>query len=300
MQELLEMADRAMYEAKSKGPNSFIMVKYIPGSVRREAGITKEIGRALENKEFILHYQPIIDLHTNRLAGAEALIRWNHPTRGILYPAEFMACVEKTPLAAELGEWIVQQACRVRSLWNRHCSADGNMGMHINISQSQFMGGQVFECLRSILQDARLPPSCIYLDCLKESFFKDRRQADVASDFCHDLGINLVLDDLKINLFNLNFFFDFQCVPFRLVKVNGNVVESVVQENRTMLQSIRTFTNILAGMGIKMAVKGIENQKQYQAVSKLKCHLGQGYYFSPPLSEEEFENTWFTNNGPKG
>ncbi len=299
MQEMLEVADRAMYEAKSKGPNSYIMIKHIPGVRRTQKNITREIGRAMENEEFFVHYQPIINLQTMSLAGVEAFIRWNHPTRGVLYPAEFMAGVETSPLAVQLGEWVIGRACRTQCRWKRRWPAYTDIGMHINIS-SQLMDWQVFKRIQGILQDADIHPSCIYLDCLKASFLKDRQQAALASNLCHDLGINLVLDDMKINLFNLNFFYNFHCVPFRMVKVNGNVVDSVRQENTTMMQSIRTFSNILAGMGVKMAVKGIENHEQFQSIVNLKCYLGQGYYFSPPLSEEEFENTWFTNNGPKG
>ncbi len=291
-QELLEAADKAMYQAKAEGPNAYHIAKCRQVPNWGQDTIIREIIRAMENEEFFLQFQPILNLQTRQLGGVEAFIRWNHPSRGILYPSEFMPQVEQTCMAAPLGEWIVTRACRTQSQWRKQWEVDEYVGMHINISHSQFMGGAVFERIQGILKDAHIDPSCIYLDCLKSCFLKDKRQAALASDFCHNLGVNLVLDDLKINLFNLNLFFDFPCVPFRLVKVNGNVVDAVMQKNTTIVESLRTFISILSGMGIKMAVKGIETFEQYEAVKKLKCHMGQGFYFAPPLSQGEFEEQW--------
>jgi diguanylate cyclase (GGDEF)-like protein len=287
--DLIDRADQAMYKAKSDGPNGYrLLTPWDERKIGRDS-FSKEIARGLERGQFHLEYQPILNLDTQDLVGVEALVRWNSPGRGLLYPGDFMPGLEDTSLLSRLDEWIVDRACADMDSWRERSPAAQSLNMHINVSEAQFRNRSLVGIMKSRACQHRLPPERIYLDCRKQPFLGDGQAAMQTCELCNSLGINLVLDDLQVNLFNLNFFYEFSVIPFRMVKINGQILDSIANGKQTMLRSLQTFLNIFSGLGVKLAIKGIESVQQYRAVRDMNCHLGQGCYLAPPMTREALQ-----------
>ena len=284
--ELLERADRAMYRAKDD-PSTDYRLEIMRWSAATADGDawTREVRRGLDRQEFFLEYQPIMDAPNRTVTGVEALLRWEHPSKGRLSPEEFLPLVQPPEVLRGLESWVVGEACRAVASWRERFNS--GLCAHINVSVTQFLDHSFWDQAVQTFRKCGIGPYTVYMDCLKWPFFSSREQAVEISEWCGRHGLNLALDDVKINLANLNFFLDFGVIPFSMVKVDDRLAQNLF--HKTLTQSLRTFQNFFSGMGIKLVVKGIETRDQFQAVQKVNCHLMQGNYFAPPMAEENME-----------
>lgn len=295
-EDLLLQADQAMYRSKAAGKSqTTVQAPPIFRSVSELNQMEQEIYSAYQNDEFYLVYQPVMDLKRMRITGLEALVRWEHPQKGTLYPRDFFPVAEQCGFTEQLGAWILRQSCDQLSQWRKTFQLNGDLKLHVNISKSQINSSAFQDLVNEMLQTYALEPEILNLECPKEYFLNGDTTAKKNFQSLKNMpGINLVVDNLKMDLGNLNFFFHYRFIPFNMVKIDQNGI-NYLSTNTTVYDSLRTFISIFSQMGIELAIKGVESQKQLETLKRANCHYGQGYYFSWPLNLQETE-AYLANN----
>lgn len=287
--ELLEKADQAMFRAKADPEADYHLE--IPHWISARKGTdakTGEVRQGLERDEFFLEYQPIIDATHYGIAGVEALLRWKHPRMGRITPEAFLPPLEYQEVLRDLESWVVEEAMGDIASWRTRYNR--GLSVHINVSITQFLNPSFWQDVQRQIRVSGISPDSVYLDCLKWPFCNGKgKQVEQITDWCSKCGLNLALDDVKLNLSSLNFFYNFGVIPFSMVKINSHLPRRLSLSNTTLVQSISTFRNFFSSMGIRLVVKGIETHKEFEAVRDVNCHLMQGYYFAPPMRGYEME-----------
>jgi diguanylate cyclase (GGDEF)-like protein len=283
--------ERAMQRSKTMGRNSCIFHNRLLGTAVDQKRFTQELLDGLMRHEVYLVYQPIVDLQGFRVVGFEALVRWKHPLYGLVYPDDMIPAVEEVGLIETLGAWIFDQAARDLSRWNEHLPPEERLRMHINISDKQTRDSALSAQLEKTIQKTGISRTELCLEFLRKTFTGNGEDRE-KNTWINCLGANLVIDDLKMNLLHLNFFFNLTLIPFDMVKVEKSVID-YIQQNRNLQESLRTFINIFSSLGIKVVAKGVETIEQIRVLARLKCNYAQGYIFSQPLDREKINQLFF-------
>ena len=286
--ELLLKADAAMYEAKRSGRNSF---KRFTKGIRiyslDKMNIETDLRLAIEHDEFELYYQPQIEVTSGKLVGMEALIRWNHPQRGIITPLHFIETAEKSGLIIDIGKWVIDEACRQYQAWER----DGfeSVCISVNIAPLQFYQVDFCESIRKALNDAGMQPSSLELELTEGTFFHNLEKAVEVLTQLHDLGVKLAIDDFGTGYSNLGYLKRF---PIDRVKIDQSFVRGIENEpmNLEIIRSIAALSNI---MSLELVAEGVETEVEKDMVSLLNCKIVQGYLYSKPLPAIKFQQ-WRT------
>jgi len=283
-EDALRNADTAMYQAKAESHGKY---RLFDGSMHARAiqrlELETDLRQALEAGEFVLHYQPQVNLRTGRLAGFEALVRWNHPRRGLLAPVEFIRIAEENRLILPLGRWVLENGCRQLAAWSREEPAASELTMSINLSALQFNDQGLIAGVAAILEETGLPPARLHLE-VTESMVAD--DPEVAQSILHalsEMGIGLEVDDFGTGYSCLS---QLHQLPFDTLKVDRSFVQAMDREvdGRKVVESIVTLS---ANLGINVIAEGIETAEHWQQLARMGCELGQGYYFSRPVNAEE-------------
>lgn len=280
---LLRNADVAMYAAKDQGGSCFRF--YLDGMndrARRQLSLEADLRRAVERDELQLHYQPKLDIRQGRIVGAEALIRWNHPLKGMIPPLDFIPLAEETGLIVAIGEWALRKACEDASRWQ---ARDGvPVTVAVNISARQFRHGGLAQAVRAALADASLPPECLELE-LTESVIMQNEQTTIAAlDDLKAIGINLSIDDFGTGYSSLSYLRDF---PVDTLKIDRSFVKDLAASEDC--QTVAGAVLVLAhGLGMNVVAEGVETIEQLSFLRERGCDQIQGYLFSRPLPEPEF------------
>ncbi|MCF8107139.1 MAG: EAL domain-containing protein [Desulfohalobiaceae bacterium] len=289
-EDLLILADQAMYKSKAAGKSRTTLQAPVIRTHSEFKQLEQDMRSGYKRDEFHLVYQPIMDLKSMRISGLEALVRWEHPRRGILYPKDFFPIADRSHFSERLGAWILWQACRQMSKWQAAFRFNGKLKIHVNISSCQFKSPAFQPLLDEVLAFCKLEPETINLECRKESFLNGDRSAGMSIEPLKRISkSNLIVDNLKISLENLNFLFNYRFIPFSMVKIDQSQI-NYLNTNQTIYNSLKTFIRIFSQIGIELAVKGIESKKQLNTLKMANCHYGQGYYFSKPLNLHETES----------
>ena len=289
-EDLLLLADQAMYKSKAAGKSQTTLQAPLVRTFSELKQLEQEMRSGYKRDEFYLVYQPVMDLKSMQISGLEALIRWEHPSRGTLYPNDFFPIADRSNFSDQLGTWILWQACGQMAKWRKAFQFNGDLKLHVNISSAQFKSPAFQDLIDEVLTFCNLEPETINLECPKESFLNGGKVAKKTIESLKKIPrVNLVVDNLKMNLGNLNFFFNYKFIPFNMVKIDQNGI-NYLSTNNTIYDSLRTFISIFSQMGIDLAIKGIESKKQLNTLKKANCHYGQGYYFSKPLNLHATEN----------
>ena len=283
-EDILRDADIAMYRAKAAGKSRHevfdpAMHQSAVNLLRTEA----DMRRALERGEWELFYQPIISLESNALSGFEALVRWNHPERGMISPAEFIPIAEDTGLIVPLGEWVLGEACRQAVAWTRP-EAD-SFTMAVNISSKQFSHPDLVEKVRLILEQTGLDPHRLKLEITESVIMENALSAAAMLRQLQELDVQFSIDDFGTGYSSLS---SLQQFPLNTLKVDRSFVDRLdsAGENSAI---VRTIVALAANLGMNVVAEGIETGEQLDKLRALNCEFGQGYLFSKPLRVSDAE-----------
>lgn len=279
---LLRNADTAMFAAKGAGKAGFALFEpWMHTDAVKRLDLKVDLQRALEQGQFELRYQPIISLRTLDIEAFEALVRWNHPTRGLMDPHEFIALAEETGLIIPLGRWVVREACRAVVEW-REANPHIALTLNVNLSLRQFQQLNLAAEVAEALEATGLPAEALMLE-ITESLFLDDLEATVGQmDRLKTLGVRLAIDDFGVGYSALSYL---QRFDVDVIKIDKTFVDGVGSEiDPTLTRGIITLARAL---GITTIAEGIERADQVEHLRALGCDLGQGFFLSRPLSAEE-------------
>lgn len=282
--EIVAAADLAMYEAKHNGRDSIAtFTPNMADDLRKKFTRIEELRKAVKRDEFVLHFQPQVDLVSGAISGVEALVRWQHPTEGLLGPAEFIGLAEETGLIVELGESILRNACRQAQAW----AAAGLLPvkMAVNISPRQFQGGLVQQ-IRSVLKETGLAPSLLEIEITETLIIQDVETSVRIMRAIKQMGVSLALDDFGIGYSCLGMLKTF---PLSCMKIDRSFLTHLPKKTKD--SAIVSIMIQLAGsLGIDVIAEGVEAGEQVAFLRDAGCPYGQGYYFSRPVPAEVIEN----------
>jgi diguanylate cyclase (GGDEF)-like protein/PAS domain S-box-containing protein len=280
---LTRNADAAMYEAKENGRNNFQFFKQVMNirAVERQF-FESGLRRALEKKEFLLHYQPIINLETGEVTGAEALIRWPHPERGLIPPAQFVPIAEDCGLILPIGRWVLREACKQARAW-----LDAGLRpipISVNISALEFRAADFLEGVRTILRDTRLDAHLLELEITESVLMKHAESTANVLQALKAMGVQLAVDDFGTGYSSLSHLNRF---PIDVLKIDQSFVRDICSspDQATIVSAV-----ISMGKSLKKRViaEGIETKEQLECLRAWGCEEGQGYFFNRPMVATEF------------
>ncbi len=281
--DLLRDADTAMYRAKSRGPGQTVL---FDGQMHQRAvaqlTLESELRRAVERGELRLHYQPIVDAATGELFGFEALVRWQHPERGMISPLEFIPLAEETGLINDLGEWVLVEACRQLQAWREASPDRPELYMSINLSARQFLQSDLLECVGAAITHAGVEPRHIALEITESVLMHNREATHKTLLDLKALGVNLYVDDFGTGYSSLSYLQNF---PFDALKIDRAFVSRLAPGIEDM-EMVSTIISIARNFNMSVIAEGVENTGQLERLVALGCRKVQGFHFSPPLPAE--------------
>ncbi|MCU1301552.1 MAG: response regulator receiver modulated diguanylate cyclase/phosphodiesterase with sensor(s) [Candidatus Sulfotelmatobacter sp.] len=282
-EDVLRDADTAMYRAKSMGKARYeIFDADMRASVVARLQLETDLRRALEHGEFHNVYQPIVSLAAGQIVGFEALLRWQHPTRGLLGPEEFIVVAEETGLIRDLGWWNLREACQQMTEWRADYGAYSQLTMSVNLSPKQFLQANLVEDIRNLQRELKLPPEALKLELTESTVMGDPSAAIEMLQQIKSLGISLAIDDFGTGYSSLSYLHRF---PLDTLKIDRSFISGIGNGEDTEIA--RTILPMALNLHLDVVAEGVETIEQLVLLKKLHCKYGQGYYFSKPLSAEE-------------
>jgi diguanylate cyclase (GGDEF)-like protein len=293
---LVKHADIAMYRAKEQGRNNYqFYACEMEDAIVRRAVLENGIRKALERNEFILYYQPQIDLETKKIVGLEALVRWIHPEHGLISPVEFIPIAEETGLIVPIGEWILQTACEQAKLWQ--VQGFPKLRISVNLSARQVQQKNLVEKISSILKTSELEPELLELEITESIAMYNEEYVINKLLSLKKIGIKIAIDDFGTGYSSLNYLNKF---PIDTLKIDRSFVNQI--KNTTDNQEIITTIIVMArNLKLKVIAEGVETVEQLRFLEEQQCNEVQGFYFSKPLTVEGIQAllkqpTWEENN----
>jgi EAL domain-containing protein (putative c-di-GMP-specific phosphodiesterase class I) len=280
---LLQDADTALNRAKMLGKARYeIFDAKMRASTVARLQLEAELRRAIERQEFQNYYQPIISLDTGRIKGFEALVRWQHPTRGLVSPAEFIPIAEETGLIFPLGQQVLREACRQMYIWQARFFDSQPLIISVNISRRQFTQPDLIDQVIQILRETSLPAASLTLEITEGMVMADPASTVSQLSQLRSLGVKLSIDDFGTGYSSLSCLHRF---PLDTLKIDRAFVcrMRVDEESRGIVQTILTLAH---NLGLDVTAEGVETVEQLDLLRKLGCEHGQGYYFSKPVDAE--------------
>jgi diguanylate cyclase (GGDEF)-like protein/PAS domain S-box-containing protein len=280
---LLKSADIALYEAKNQGRNNFqfFRAELNARAVERQA-VEENLRRALERDEFVLNYQPKVNLSTGLITGGEALIRWHHPKRGLVFPKSFIAIAEESGLIIGIGKWVLREACTKAHQWVQSGLVFDQIA--VNISATEFRSKGFLELVCTILKETGLDPSKLELELTETSLIQDVEATLEIFDTLSKMGVHLAVDDFGTGYSSLSYLHRF---PIDTLKIDQSFVRDILtnDDNATIVGTV-----IAMGKNLKQRIvaEGIETDDQLGFLQSQDCPEGQGYYFSRPVPASQF------------
>ncbi len=280
--DLIQHADSAMYLAKEQGRNnSQFYTPEINDKLMRRMTMEKALRKAIEHEELILHYQPKVDLSTQKIVGMEALVRWQHPELGLVSPIEFIPLAEETGLILPLGEWVMSTACKQMKAWELHYPDLQNMS--INVSARQFWQKDFVETAKYIIEQSRVSIEKVEFELTESVVMDDIESAISTMEELKAFGIALSIDDFGTGYSSLSYL---QRFPVDVLKIDQSFIADLKPEQSSSA-IVRSILALAENFSLRVVAEGIENDYQRQILRSLGCHYGQGYYFSRPESVDE-------------
>ena len=275
---LLRNADIALYLAKTEGRGTYRFFKpEIDSFLQKRRAVELDLRNAVPAKDFELHYQPILDIASAQVTGFEALIRWNHPVRGLVSPAEFIPVAEETGLIVAIGEWVLQQACQEAAGW------PGDIELAVNLSPVQFKGGHLLEAVQRALAASGLAPSRLELEITESVLLEHSSDRLALLHQLRALGIRIALDDFGTGYSSLSYLRSF---PFDKIKIDRSFIREV-DTNKESATIVGAIVGLARSLGMTTVAEGVETPQQLATVRDQGCTKVQGYLFSRPRPAAE-------------
>lgn len=277
IEDLTKQADSAMYHAKRQGRNHY---QFYAGALNARAGerleIETHLRQAVSRNELELYYQPMVELRTRRIAGVEALLRWNSPALGFMLPERFLPLAEETGMMLQLGEWVLRTACRQQQLW-RAAGLPG-LRMAVNLSARQLKQAAFVDSVAQILHETGLPPSCLDLEITEAALIEDREDSRRLFEQLKRLGVGLSIDDFGTGYSSLQYLMTF---PLDTLKIDQSFVRRL-PDSVTEAAIASAIITMAHNLGLKVIAEGIETAQQMAFLAGHACDFGQGFFFSGP------------------
>jgi EAL domain-containing protein (putative c-di-GMP-specific phosphodiesterase class I) len=286
-EDLLRDADTAMYRAKSLGRARFeVFDEAMRARVMALLNMENDLRRALERGELHVYYQPIVSLTDGRLVGFEALARWRHPQRGIVFPAEFIPVAEDAGLIVPIGEWVLREACRQLRVWHDQFRSRRNLSMSVNCSARQFARSDFPERFERILHETGIDPSGLKLEITESVLMEGSETVTNLFAWLKELGIELHLDDFGTGYSSLSYLHRF---PLDALKIDRSFVAKLDAVDAGLDDGpafVRSIVALARSRRMGVIAEGVETAEQVAHLRALDCEIGQGYFFSKAVDEE--------------
>jgi diguanylate cyclase (GGDEF)-like protein/PAS domain S-box-containing protein len=283
-EDLLRDADTAMYRAKSLGKARYAVFDLdMRASVIARLQLETDLRSGLQREEFRNFYQPIVSLDSGQITGFEALLRWQHPTRGLLQPLDFIPVAEETGMIRELGWWNLQRACRQISDWNGRRNGGPPLTMSVNLSVKQFLQPTLVAEIEKLLRETELAPDTLRLEITESTVMVDPSAAVETLLQIKSLGVCLSIDDFGTGYSSLSYLHRF---PLDTLKIDRSFTKAIGQGGDS-LEIVRTILPMANSLRLNVVAEGVETAEQLAMLRKLRCEYAQGYYFSEPVSADE-------------
>ncbi|HMH60360.1 MAG TPA: EAL domain-containing protein [Bradyrhizobium sp.] len=282
---LLRNADLALYRAKGDGRGTFRFFEpAMDLQMQTRRIMEQELRKALPAGEFELYYQPVVNLVSNEISGFEALLRWNHPTQGMIAPVTFIPLAEEIGFIVPLGEWVIRQACAAAARW------PGDLRVAVNISAVQFRNAGLMQVIVGALANSGLDPTRLEIEITETVLLENK---ETTLDVLHQLralGVRIAMDDFGTGYSSLTYL---QCFPFDKIKIDRSFVKDIA-ENTGSLNIVRAVAALANGMGMTATAEGVETREQLDRITSEGCTEMQGFLFSQPLPAHEIERLFLS------
>jgi diguanylate cyclase (GGDEF)-like protein/PAS domain S-box-containing protein len=280
---LLKNADSAMYHAKEQGRNNFQFYSNTLNAVANERLILEgELRHAVEREEFVVYYQPQIDLRTNGIIGAEALVRWQHPQRGLLPPVEFLPAAMDTGLIRAIDEWVIRTACRQNQAWQQRGKTP--VRISVNVSNSLFHGNTLLSVVEEALSQTGLTPACLELELTESIAMRNVDASIVMLTTLKTMGVQLSIDDFGTGYSSLSYL---QRLPINMVKIDQSFIREILTQGGPV-PIVRAIIAMAHSLKLFVLAEGVEQEAQRRLLLEQGCDQAQGYLFGRPMPADSF------------
>jgi diguanylate cyclase (GGDEF)-like protein len=278
--DIIRDADIAMYSAKVSGRNQF---RVFDVAMREEAekglSVENDLRNALRNGEFRIHYQPILSLKTRQLTGFEALLRWQHPEKGLMHPNDFMAAAEESGLIVPIGQWVLYESCRQMKAWQSQFGTKPSLTMSVNFSSRQFAQADLVQQIQNVLEETGLPAKNLFVELTEITLIGDMGTASAKISQLRALGVGIEIDDFGTGYSSLSYL---RQLPINNLKIDRSFI-SALGLTKSGLPVIRAIIGMANSLDMKVIAEGIETESQVDDLKKLDCDYGQGFLFNEPI-----------------
>jgi diguanylate cyclase (GGDEF)-like protein len=281
-QDLMRDADVAMYRAKADGKNRVVGFEpAMQARVMQRLQLESELRRGVERSEFVLHYQPLVDIETSAIVGVEALVRWQHPDRGLLPPKDFIEIAEDTGLIVPLGRWVIEQATQDASQWLGDTGRE--LSVSVNLSPRQLHDPELVATTAYALADAGIPAESLVIEITENLLLKDTDLAKSRLSALRTLGVRVAVDDFGTGYSSLAYLDRY---PVDILKIDRSFV-APLGESPKSAALVRSIIDLASALGLDTVAEGVENEVQRDVLQGLGCIRAQGFFFARPLPSEE-------------
>jgi diguanylate cyclase (GGDEF)-like protein/PAS domain S-box-containing protein len=281
-EEILRDADTAMYRAKAQGKGSYeVFDKLMHARAISLLQLETDLRRAVEREEFEVFYQPIVALETGKITGFEALVRWNHPERGLVSPDEFISVAEETELIIPIGTWVLRRACRQLRRWQIEFLSETPLTMSVNLSGRQFRQADLVDQVKQILNETKVAPQCLRLEITESVVMENAEVATAMLRQLRSINVQLSIDDFGTGYSSLSYLHRF---PINILKIDRSFVNRMCLEDES-LGIVETIAILASKLKMQVVAEGVETPEQQERLRKLGCEYAQGFFFSKPVRE---------------
>ncbi|MEM7209224.1 MAG: EAL domain-containing protein [Pseudomonadota bacterium] len=290
--DMLRDADAAMYRAKAKGSSGYeIFDPSMHEQALNELQTESDLRLALEYKEFCIHYQPIVEIQNNKISGFEALLRWNHPQRGLLFPDDFIDVAISSKLIVPIGRWVLKEACNQLSVWKREIADAKNWEISINLSSIELSQPDLITAVSRTLCESALLPESLKLEITESSIIENNDHALKTMNSLNDLGVQLSIDDFGTGYSSFNYLHQF---PFNSLKIDHTFIAEI-HEKKDKNEIVKTIVALAHNLGMSVVAEGSESTEIFESLRNSRCEYAQGFGIAEPMPGVEVSKI-FENN----
>lgn len=283
-EEILRDADIAMYRAKTHGRAHYeVFDLTMRENVMTRLEMETDLWKAIENQEFIVHYQPILEMTNNHIVGFEALVRWQHPTRGLLMPGEFISIAEEIGLIVPLGYWVLEEACKQIRVWQQQYQSEQPLTINVNLSARQCAQVDLVDMIATILERTKLDPNHLKLELTESLIVEDSRTTAEMLTKLREIGVQIQIDDFGTGYSSLSILHD---LPIDTLKIDRTFIQQLEGTNSGM-ETVRMILSLAHSLGMKVVAEGVETDYQLSSLQSMSCEYAQGFLFAKPVNNME-------------